>query len=230
MTGCEIIPPATNPLKTQNIYDRMSEVLLSLDCSYFVRYCGFQGEVMESVEAKGNLRQIFGEILERAPYRERQEIGQLPGPAMTRFSAGQVIEVLGQHSESWLVELCKQNPKARLGWLSSEKLDLCPMALAQEGIPLSRFLFLEEIEEKEAFAKVAAFLKSGLFQIIVFEQVFFKVKSEVSLRKLQLLAEEFGVGLVMRSKRATHAFSIHHVVDTDTELVKGGANEGSARR
>jgi len=183
---------------------------------------------MESVDLKPNLRHIFDQILEQAPYRERQEIGRLPGFPEARFSAGHIIEVLGRYPQGWMVSLFKRNPKARVGWLSSGRLDLCPLALAQEGLSLSRFLFLEEVEEKEGFAKLAVFLKSGLFQIIIFEQVFFKVKPELHLRKLQLLAEEMGVGLVMRSKHAAQSFTIHIQVDTDRDIgneVKGGTNE-----
>ena len=167
---------------------------------------------MKSVEIKQNLRQI----LEKAPYRERLEIGRLPGLPDSRFCAGQVIEVLGEHSEGWIAALVKHNPASRIGWISSRKLELCPMFLAQHGIPLSRFLFLEEVEEKSGFSKVSAFVKSGLFQLVVFEQVFFKTKTDVNLRKLQLFAEEYGVGLVMRSRRATGSFSVHVVVDTNS--------------
>jgi hypothetical protein len=166
---------------------------------------------MESVDFKGNLRQI----LEKAPYRERPEIGRLPGRKDVRFCAGQVIEVLGEYPQGWMVGLFKENPHARIGWISSGKLDLCPVAIAQESIPLSRFLFLENVEGKDGFSKVAAFLKSGLFQLVVFEQAFFQSKPEVSLRKLQLLAEEYGAGLVMRSRHATQAFSVHILVDTN---------------
>jgi hypothetical protein len=179
----------------------------------------------------GNSASSLRQILEKAPYRERLEIGRLPGLPQVRFCAGQVIEVLGEHPQSWIAGLIRQNPKNRIGWISSGKLDLCPMALAQESIPLSRFLFLEEVEEKDGFSKIAAFLKSGLFQLVVFEQAFFKSKSDVSLRKLQLFAEEYGVGLVMRSKRASGAFSVHIVVDTscrqssaDFIKVKGGTD------
>ena len=182
---------------------------------------------MKSVELTGNLRQI----LVQAPYRERSEIGRLPGLQAVRFCAGQVIEVLGDHPHGWIVGLLKQNPKIRVGWISSGKLDLCPIAIAQESIPLSRFLFLEEVAEKDGFSKIAAFLKSGLFQLVVFEQSFFRVKPDVSLRKLQLLAEEFGAGLIMRSKWATQAFSVHILVDTNMSLgtegfikVKGGTD------
>jgi hypothetical protein len=169
---------------------------------------------MKSVELNRNLRQL----LESAPYRERQEMVSLPGKSSVKLLAGQVIEVLGEHPHGWIVALFKQNPIVRIGWISSGKLDLCPMALAQEEIPLSRFLFLEEIAEKDGFTKIAAFLKSGLFQLVVFEQAFFKFKPEVSLRKLQLFAEEFGVGLVMRSKHATSSFSVHILVDTDCDV------------
>jgi hypothetical protein len=190
---------------------------------------------MKSVELQGNLRQI----LEKAPFRERQEIGRLPGNATgsnsVRFCAGQIIEVLGDHPQAWITGLIKQNSKSRIGWISSGKLDLCPMALAQESIPLSRFLFLEDVSEKDGFTKIAAFLKSGLFQLVVFEQTFFRSKPDVSLRKLQLFAEEYGVGLVMRGKRATGAFSVHIVVDTDCSKdsadfirVKGGTNGRSS--
>lgn len=182
---------------------------------------------MNSVDLNGKLRQI----LEQAPYRERLEIGRLPGLPHYRFSAGQVIEVLGGHPEGWIVGLVKANPTTRIGWISSGKLDLFPMALAQEGIPLSRFLFLEDVAEKDGANKIATFIKSGLFQIVVFEHVFFKVRPEVNLRKLQLLSEEHGVGLVMRSKRATQSFSVHVLVDTDCDFrsvgfikVKGGTD------
>ena len=115
---------------------------------------------MKSVDLPGNLKQI----LEQAAYRERLEIGRLPGLPKNRFCAGQIIEVLGEHPQGWIVGLLKQNPHQRVGWISRGKLDLCPMALAQESIPLSRFLFLESVEEKDGFSKIAAFLKSGLFQ------------------------------------------------------------------
>jgi hypothetical protein len=177
---------------------------------------------MKSVELPGNLRHI----LAQAPYRERSEIGRLPGQPTLKFCAGQIIEVLGEHPQGWIVSLLKQNASIRVGWISSGKLDLCPIAIAQESIPLSRFLFLEEVAEKDGFNKIAAFLKSGLFQLVVFEQVFFRVKPEVNLRKLQLLAEEFGSGLVMRSKRATQAFSVHIVVDSNSNLVTGKVLHG----
>ena len=159
--------------------------------------------------------------------REQLEIGEVPGLPQKRFFAGQVIEVLGEHPQAWILALIKQNPKHRVGWISNGKTELCPMAIAQESIALSRFLFLEEVEEKEGFSKIVSFLKSGLFQLLIFEQIFFRAKPVVSLRKLQLIAEEYGVGLIMRSQRATQAFSVHVVVDTDSILNSNSLNNAS---
>ena len=171
------------------------------------------------------------QILDKAPYRKRVEIGPLPGAGEMKICAGQLIEVLGEHYQGWLIRLFKEIPNARVGWICKDGLDLCPIAMAQEKIPLSRFLFLDQVESKDGLAKVMTFIKSGLFQLLVFEQSFFKIKTDVNLRKLQLLAEEYGTALIMRSLKPTGSFSVQIQVETantqsGTYIKLKGGNHG----
>ena len=178
------------------------------------------------------ISQKLRQILDQAPYRERREIGVLPELEIP-FRAGQFVELIeGEKSDAhygWLIRLFQKMPHTRVAWVTSKSLDLNPLSLAQEGVSLSRFLFLEDVLPEEGFSKLSAFIKSGLFQILTFEQVFFKEKPEVGLRKLQLLGEEYGVGLVMRSRFPTSSVSIHVQVDVRRRSevfmkVKGGTN------
>ncbi len=161
-----------------------------------------------------DLQALKDQLRSHGKLKTRSEIATLPGSGGIKFQSGQIIEVLGEPAYGWVMRLLKQAPSARVGWVSHEALDLCPLAVAQEKLALSRFLFLENVEKSEGFSKVMTFLRSGLFQVLVFDQVFFKMKTDVNLRKIQLLAEDHGVGLIMLSSSPTSSFGVQVQVDT----------------
>ena len=196
-----------------------------------------------SQNSSQNLRALQDSLSDLAPVKTRQNFGGLPGAPDVNVRAGQVIEVLGSSPYQWVVRFLSSHPSARAAWLSAEELELFPIALAQESIALSRVLFIERVSgiktEKvsaschsgKGLATLLTLLRSGLFQILIFEQAVIldrKRNLDTQLRKLQLTAEDHSCVLMMLSRYATNSFGVHLQVETQNEgavkmkKVKGG--------
>jgi len=162
------------------------------------------------------LQALKGVLQEQAPLRARRSLGVLPGvsPALSLHS-GQVIEVLGEGRWAYGVRLMKACPESRVAWVSAGALPLFPMALAQEGVSLSRLLFLARVSPEASVEILLAILRSGLFEWVVMEQVLLpRVRQDVQVRKLQLLAEEQGSGIVLLSEVQTASFGVQVRIET----------------
>jgi hypothetical protein len=89
------------------------------------------------------------------------------------------------------------------------------MAMAQEGIALSRVLFLERVPMVEGVEVLLAVLRSQLFEVVMLDQGL-------------LTAEEAGSMVLLLSDRPTNSFGISIRVETGLgngvrlEKVKGG--------
>ena len=147
------------------------------------------------------LQALKGALQEQAPLRARRALGVLPGvdPSILVHS-GQVIEVLGEGRWAYGVRLMQSCPDTRVAWVNAGALPLLPMALEQEGVSLSRVLFLEWVAPEESVEILLAVLRSGLFEWLMVEQELLpKLRQDVQIRKLQLVAEEQGSGIVLLS-------------------------------
>lgn len=188
-----------------------------------------------------NLEELKKDLLLQAPLKTRQHYLGVPGAPELKVQAGQLIEILGRGSFRWVIQFLKLHPLTRVAWVSSEAIELFPIAVAQESLALARVLFLEKVATPKAGALFMTLLRSKLFQVIVLDQALvnvrgsvvrsFEVRSfEVQMRKIQLVAEESGVVLVMLSRQATHSFTVNIQIDTAAQpgsaiqlrKVKGG--------
>ena len=202
---------------------------------------------MRSPETLQLLKAQFGD---QAPVKARKNYGSLPGAPDVTVQAGQVIEVLGSAPFQWVVRFLSAHSSARAAWLSAEKMEVLPIALAQESIALSRVLFLERVSvgssstgegsssrhSGKGLATLLTLLRSGLFQFLIFDQALILNQGnkgsslDTQLRKLQIAAEDDESVLVMLSKFATRSYGIHFQVETRLEgevkmkKVKGGAS------
>lgn len=131
---------------------------------------------------------------------------------------GSLVELLGSGSREWLFEVFTAHSESRIAWIEP-KLSLFPPAVAQRGIALSRFLFLEtEKEWKWALFQV---LRSKLFHFAVTPiDVVPARNADVFLRKLQIQAERAGTTLFFLSKKETPLFGITHRIRIDAGSVK----------
>jgi hypothetical protein len=193
----------------------------SLLCSVFVRYSGFVG----------TLEHLKAMIREQAPVRIKKPLGTLAIDHGEGFPlhAGQVLEVLGCGRISWAVHFLRKRPESRVAWLCHRTSELFPMALAQEGVALSRVLFLEEVAQESGIETLLSVLRSGLFESVVFERELLPLRQmDVQLRKLQLTAEENGSLLLILSDKPTSSFGIQFQVVAEAQdqavlrKVKGG--------
>ena len=138
-----------------------------------------------------------------------------------------MVEVLGEGRWSYTVgflagrlkERQKEKPMEHSGfraaWLHADALPLLPIALEQEGLPLSRILFLERVPVDESVEILLVILRSGLFEWVVFDQALLpRFKQDAQVRKLQLLAEEHGSGILLLSERETRSFGVQVRVET----------------
>jgi hypothetical protein len=180
---------------------------ISFACSVFVRYL----EEVDDLKEKLHFQ---------APLKKKRELGSLPGAPNVKVNAGQLIEVLGGGPYSWVIQFLKEIPTARVAWIAENSLELFPFSVAQEKISLSRFLFLENVNSAEGFSRLLVIIRSGLFQIVIFDQSFVtksagkRTHIDSQLRKLQITAEDFGVVMVMLSQKSTQSFGVQIQVET----------------
>lgn len=166
---------------------------------------------------------------EHAPVRTKRQFGVLPGAEAVPLQAGHIIEVLGQGQLGFVAELLKERPQAHASWMMNGLMEVCPMALAQAQISLSQILFLEQVQERQGIDVLLTLLKSQLFEVLVFEQIFLPRQNfDVQLRKLSLMAEECGAFMVLLSKTKTTSYGIQIRVETEDangvqlQKIKGG--------
>jgi hypothetical protein len=166
---------------------------------------------------------------EHAPVRAKQQFGVLPGADAIPLQAGNLIEVLGEGQMTFTANLLKERPKARAAWMMATPMEVCPMALAQQKIALSQLLFLENVKEAQGMDILLTLLKSQLFEVVVFEQVFLPRRNlDAQIRKLTLMAEESGAVLLLLSKTRTSSYGVNIRVETEDaegvqlQKVKGG--------
>ena len=169
-------------------------------------------------------------LQDHAPVRARKHFGFLPGrDSSVPLQAGNLIEILGEGQMTFVTSVLKDRPESRVAWLSDFENELCPLALVQEKVELSRILFLEKVSPAQGMDILLTILKSQLFSVLVFPQCFLPKRSfDAQVRKLTLTAEESGSILLMLSQKHTSSYGINIQVDTEDadELrlnkVKGG--------
>lgn len=145
-------------------------------------------------------------IAEHAPARARKVLGHLPGLSL---HAGEGIEVLGLARHGWMTGFLRQHPALRAAWIQGEENRLCPTALEQQGVGLSRLVFFERISGSEAIELALQLLRSSLFGVVIFDGLALpSIGREAHFRKLQLSAEEGGALLCFLSKHEQHSFGI----------------------
>ena len=133
-------------------------------------------------------------LQEQAPVRARRDLGMLPGSEPPHpLRAGQIIEVLGEGRWGWCMRLLRERESSRAAWLSLDQALLFPMALAQEGIALSRILFLERVPALQGLDVLLPVLRSRLFEVVMMDQGLLpRMRQDAQIRKVQLTAEEAG--------------------------------------
>jgi hypothetical protein len=106
---------------------------------------------------------------------------------------------------------------------------MLPMGLSQEGVELSRILFLENVAPEQGMEMVLSVLRSHLFQILIFDQALLpRSRQDAQIRKLQLTAEESGAVMLLLSEKPTFSFGVQIRVEADDghgvrfQKVKGG--------
>jgi hypothetical protein len=172
-------------------------------------------------------------LQEQAPVRARRDLGVLPGSGAPHpLRAGQIIEVLGDGRWSWCMRLLQGRESSRAAWLSVDQALLFPMALAQEGIALSRILFLERVPALQGLDVLLPVLRSRLFEVVMMDQGLLpRVRQDAQIRKVQLTAEEAGAAVLILSDFPTNSFGVQVRVETGRgndfrlEKVKGGTGE-----
>jgi len=182
----------------------------------------------------GGLQALKNALQEQAPLRARKKLGTLPGshPPIP-VHAGQMVEILGEGRWGYGVRLLKERPECHAVWMNPGALPLFPIALAQEGVGLSRILFLESVPPGESLEILLEVLRSKLFEWVLMDQALLpRGRQDVQIRKVQLVAEECGSGIVLLSERETPSFGVQVRVEVDSAYessevrvakVKGGA-------
>ncbi len=173
------------------------------------------------------LASLKKELLFQAPLKTRKQYLGAPGAPDLKIKAGQLVEVLGKGSFSWVIQFLGLHASTRVVWVNSLAIELFPVAVAQESLALSRILFIEKVAAPKAGNLFMTLLRSKLFQVVVLDQALIPRRNfDVQMRKLQLVAEECEVVLVMLSQQATQSFTVNIQVDTENEIrlrkVKGG--------
>jgi hypothetical protein len=171
-------------------------------------------------------------LQEQAPVRARRDLGVLPGSDPPHpLRAGQIIEVLGEGRWGWCTRFL-QLRESRAAWLSLDQISLFPMALAQEGIALSRILFLERVPALQGLDVLLPVLRSRLFEVVMMDQGLLpRMRQDAQIRKVQLTAEEAGSAVLILSDFPTNSFGVQVRVETGPgrefrlEKVKGGTGE-----
>jgi hypothetical protein len=172
-------------------------------------------------------------LQEQAPVRARRDLGMLPRSEPPHpLRAGQIIEVLGEGRWGWCMRLLRERESSRAAWLSLDQALLFPMALAQEGIALSRILFLERVPALQGLDVLLPVLRSRLFEVVMMDQGLLpRMRQDAQIRKVQLTAEEAGAAVLVLSQFPTNSFGVQVRVETGPgrefrlEKVKGGAGE-----
>lgn len=154
------------------------------------------------------LREKMGAIARIDP----QSGWQMPKTDLT-IPRGSLVELLGNSSREWLFEVFLAHPDSRIAWIEPQ-LSLFPPAVAQRGVSLSRFLFLET--EKEWSWALLQTLRSKLFHFAITPVgIVPNRNADVFLRKLQIQAERSGTTLFFLSERETPFFGITHRIRVD---------------
>jgi hypothetical protein len=163
---------------------------------------------------QSRLESLKALMSERAPLKAKRSLGEFS--KMGQVNAGQLVEVLGAGQVNWVVQLLKEWKESRAAWVMHQAMQLCPMALAQEKISLSRLLFLENVKAEQGIDVLLTVLRAQLFEVMVFEQPLLPKRNlDAQMRKLQLTAEEGGCFLVLLSQRPTISFGVSTRFDTD---------------
>ena len=166
---------------------------------------------------------------EQAPLRARRQFGCLPGAENIMLQAGQLIEILGAGQMSYAAKLFQAREDTCIAWMSHETLEAFPMALVQEKVALSRILFLEQVKETQGMDILLTVLKSQLFEVVLFDQIFLPKRNiDAQIKKLSFLAEESGAILLLLSQSKTSSYGVTIRVETEDaegvqlQKIKGG--------
>jgi hypothetical protein len=100
---------------------------------------------------------------------------------------GVLIEVSGPARTTFLLRYFKENPALQVLWLETS-FTLFPPHLQQEGLSLSRFVFVEA--QKEVFSSLRKVLRAQCFGCLVSTVSF---EDEKIYKALRLLAEKSGM-------------------------------------
>jgi hypothetical protein len=159
--------------------------------------------------SRPELKALKALIEDHAPARARKSVGTLSVGGGLTLHAGEGIEVLGQARRAWMTAFLRQHPALRAAWVQGEANRLCPPALEQQGVALSRILFFERLSPGEGIELALQLLRSALFGAIIFDGIALPFTGrEAQMRKLQLGAEDGGALLFFLSDRSQSSFGI----------------------
>jgi hypothetical protein len=127
---------------------------------------------------------------------------------------GALSEISGKGKSRLLISFLSENPDLQVVWIEPE-ISVFPQAMAQRGLDLKRYLFVESGQETDW--TLLQVLKSQVFQIVVLSDYF---PSEGQLKKIHYFSKKSSSAVIFLSKHPHSHWTLSFQVEVESHNKK----------